>query len=385
MNNNEIVDNSWLGKKVTCEINTGFGISDSEWTYVEDAEISISYKEEDCYIILQNIAGGGAPSDNPNYKNGWIFRNGSSDTRNLKLVEEPEEEFPVGFRFMAYGHTYEVTSKDFSDSYSILNIGTGSKTVGGMTTIGLRNHKSSNIERGITEIIEYNAKLFKPKVKYKFNDFVEFYGLYYIVASDINELNNTYICYSIKDGTYIPLRANNFRLSSYDEAKENQPTHCIIKSVKDSSTIFGYGSRKSAAIGQALKFVNRNKTYRTTYAKGEVSTFDTVVLEYQPVGSGRWLTSDVEFILELPVILLQKHGKDLTVKLNDTVRLINNKKLPFERNAKCQVVKIIESKNKKYTIKNTKNRPLDVVHLKNLKTGRIEPTYMKNVKLITNE
>jgi hypothetical protein len=74
-----------------------------------------------------------------------------------------------------------------------------------------------------------------------------------------------------------------------------------------------------------------------------------------------------------------------TVYIDDIVRLVNNKKLPFERNARCKVVNISPSINNKYTIKNSLNSPLDVIYLKNLNTGRVLPTYMKNIKKITNE
>jgi hypothetical protein len=71
-----------------------------------------------------------------------------------------------------------------------------------------------------------------------------------------------------------------------------------------------------------------------------------------------------------------------TVYIGDIVRLVNNKKLPFEKNARCKVVSISSSINNKYTIKNSLNSPLDVVYLQNLQTNRIQPTYMKNVKKI---
>jgi hypothetical protein len=71
-----------------------------------------------------------------------------------------------------------------------------------------------------------------------------------------------------------------------------------------------------------------------------------------------------------------------TVCVDDIVRLVNNKKLPFEKNARCKVVSISSSINNKYTIKNSLNSPLDVVYLQNLQTNRIQPTYMKNVKKI---
>lgn len=103
------------------------------------------------------------------------------------------------------------------------------------------------------------------------------------------------------------------------------------------------------------------------------------------MGIGRWLISDIELVLELPVITIQKHKRDLTVKVKDMIRLVNNKKLPIERNAICEVTNIVETTNKKYLIKNTRNRPLDVVYLKCPKTGRILPTYMKNVKKVNDE
>ena len=299
MNNNEIIDESWVGQHVTCIINS----NDDEDVYITDAKISAHNGYN--YGICQNEVSGSDDGDHLGYDYVWRLDNA---VENLKLV--------------------------------------------------------------------------KPELKFNFMDIVvsEDTGLYYVIASDTNSIGQ---CrgYSIKNNEYVTINNNTLKLSSFEEACKESPTHAIINSVEDTINQFKYPSRKTLCLGETLKFVLHKPVSSTTPPH--------IILQYPnnisaPGGTGCWLYSDVTLTIVLPVIFPQKFIKDLTVKVDDTVRLINNKKLPFERNAKCQVIKITTSVNNKYTIKNTTNSPLDVVYLKNLRTGRIEPTYMKNVKKITS-
>jgi hypothetical protein len=220
-----------------------------------------------------------------------------------------------------------------------------------------------------------NLKLVSS-IKFNFMDIVKEFntGLYYVIASEMTD-DNMYVCYSIKGKGYLNISATKLRLSSFEEACKFSPTHALIKSVEDSIKLFDFGERKKPSLGKHLEFIKYSSQFSIT----------AVVLVYPGVNiHGNWCTSDVELTIVLPDISLQNYKKDLTVKVDDTVRLINNKKLPFEKNVRCQVIKITTSVNNKYTIKNTTNSPLDVVYLKNLSTGRIQPTYMKNVKKIIN-
>jgi len=292
MDNNEIIDESWVGQRVTCTIYP----DDEEGVHIIDAKISAHNGYN--YGICQNEVSGSDDGDHLGYAYVWRIDNA---VENLKLV--------------------------------------------------------------------------KPELKFNFMDLVvSDDGLYYVIASDTNFVGQ---CkgYSIKNDEYVTINTNTLKLSSFEEACKKAPTHAIINSVEDSSNQYKYPAKKRFCLGKTLKI--------EAHKEGSVTTPRHIVLSYPDGSSGCWLYSDVTLTIVLPVIFLQKFGKDLTVKVDDTVRLINNKKLPFERNAKCQVIKITASINNKYTIKNTKNSPLDVVYLKNLRTGRIEPTYMKNVKKIT--
>jgi len=219
-----------------------------------------------------------------------------------------------------------------------------------------------------------NLKLVSS-IKFNFMDIVKEFntGLYYVIASEMTD-DNMYVCYSIKGKGYLNISAAKLRLSSFEEACKFSPTHALIKSVEKSIRLYHFGERKKPSLGKHLEFIK--------YSSHLVAA---AVLKYPDVNVyGNWCISDVELTIVLPDISLQNYKKDLTVKVDDTVRLINNKKLPFEKNVRCQVIKITTSVNNKYTIKNTTNSPLDVVYLKNLSTGRIQPTYMKNVKKIIN-
>jgi hypothetical protein len=299
MDNNEIIDESWVGQRVTCTIYP----DDEEGVHIIDAKISAHNGYN--YGICQDEVSGSDDGDHLGYAYVWRMDNA---VKNLKLI--------------------------------------------------------------------------KPELKFNFMDIVvSDDGLYYVIASDTNSIGQ---CrgYSIKNNEYVTIHTNTLKLSSFEEACKESPTHAIINSVEDSINQFKYPSRKNLCLGKTLKFVGHKPV--------STRTPPHIILQYPsdlPVyltGEGCWLYSDVTLTIILPVIFPQKFVKDLTVKVNDTVRLINNKKLPFERNAKCQVTKITTSVNNKYTIKNTNNSPLDVVYLKNLRTGRIEPTYMKNVKKITS-
>tara|TARA_R110000868_G_scaffold79778_2_gene226848 strand:+ start:2220 stop:3098 length:879 start_codon:yes stop_codon:yes gene_type:complete len=292
MNNNEIIDESWVGQHVTCIINS----TDNEDVYITDAKISANNGYN--YGICQNEVSGADDGDHLGYLHVWRM----------------------------------------DDSVS-------------------------------------NLKLVKPELKFNFMDIVvsEDTGLYYVIASDTNSIGQC-IGYSIKNNEYVTINTNTLRLSSFEEACKFSPTHALIKSVEKSIRLFHFGERKKPSLGKHLEFIKYSSHLSAA-----------VVLRYPDVNvHDNWCISDVTLTIVLPVIFPQKFIKDLTVKVDDTVRLINNKKLPFERNAKCQVIKITTSVNNKYTIKNTTNSPLDVVYLKNLRTGRIEPTYMKNVKKITS-
>jgi hypothetical protein len=311
--NNEIVDESWVGQRVTCVIYP----DDEEGVHITDAKITAHNGYN--YGICQNEVSGSYDGDHLGYAYVWRL---NSAVENLKLV--------------------------------------------------------------------------KPELKFNFMDIVvsEDTGLYYVIASDTNSIGQ---CrgYSIKNNEYVTINNNTLKLSSFQEACKESPTHAIINSVEDSIKQFKFTTRKKPCLGKTLKFIlHKPVSSHTLSAIGYTLSPPHIILEYPydivtheastGYGTGCWLYSDVTLIIILPVIFPQKFIKDLTVKVNDTVRLINNKKLPFEKNVRCQVIKITTSVNNKYTIKNTTNSPLDVVYLKNLSTGRVEPTYMKNVKKIIN-
>jgi hypothetical protein len=303
MDNNEIIDENWVGQRVTCTIYP----DDEEGVYIIDAKISAHNGYN--YGICQDEVSGCDDGDHLGYAYVWRI---DDSVENLKLV--------------------------------------------------------------------------KPELKFNFMDIVvSDDGLYYVIASDTNSIGQ---CrgYSIKNDEYVTINTNTLKLFSFEEACKESPTHAIINSVEDSINQFKYPNKKSLCLGKTLKFVEHKPVNIRTQAHIILQYPNDIVTHEVATGGGTgcWLYSDVTLTIILPVIFPQKFVKDLTVKVDDTVRLINNKKLPFERNAKCQVIKITTSVNNKYTIKNTKNSPLDVVYLKNLRTGRIEPTYMKNVKKITS-
>lgn len=379
MNNEvQIIDDTWIGKKVTCEIER-----DGEWLNVEDGEIA---KVNGNFYILQNVANGAGQSNNPHYQHSWgVSFNVNldpvhADTRNLKLVEEeePEEEFPVGFRFNSGANTYEITSC-VNDNSVVVTAVDGNFS----TSISLESVRSNYKRYPQNNVQEHNAKLFKPKQVFKFNDIIKnTNNKFYVVASETVNINKEYVVYDISNKQYINLNTRGFTLSSLEEARQTSPTHAKVISVDDSIRILEYKERKLPCLGKTLEFKQFRNGWTTKY--GPKSCVE-LVYPGGTMGIGRWLLSDIELVLELPVITIQKHRRDLTVKVKDSVRLVNNKKLPIERNAICEVTNIVETTNKKYLIKNTRNRPLDVVYLKCPKTGRVLPTYMKNVKKVNNE
>lgn len=380
MNNekNIIIDDSWIGKKVTCEILR----DDGNWVLVEDAKI---YKTKYNYLILQNVHPGGGDQIEEEYKYSWIYPNhgGTCDTRNLKLVEEIK--YPIGFQVDCGGVvTYEVVSITTDLLRLIVN-----KNLINSSDIPL-NISIYHIEEWSKtypqsdEVLQHNANLNKFNI-FNFNDIVkDITNNFYLIASKDCNKYNEYVVYNLKTNQFCNKNVKELQLSNKDELISKLAYKAKVIAADESVKVFGDNYIKRGLIGEEANVYKIQKNFPCTYLNDEKR--DTIVLS--PSNSHRllrFMLNEVELIFDIPTILPQTHKLDLTVKTNDNVRLVNNKKLPIERNTICKVTKIVESKNKKYTIKNTKNRPLDIVYLKCPKTNKIHPTYMKNVKKITNE
>lgn len=297
----------------------------------------------------------------------------NSSITNLKLADDIEEPYPIGFRFADSTYTYEVIEIPHKNTYNLKYNG------GSNVAKGISKNTIYNVVKNWDQIAfkEHNEGLFRPKQAFNFNDVVSHInGTYYIIASDLNS-NKEYICLSLYDNTYKTIKANNLKLSTIEEATKKYAKKVTIISAEESGSIFGYKSRKQSLVNTQVNIEKLELAYECQ--KDRVRR-DTIIVN----PGGRFILSDTKYFLEIPKVIKQKHKPDLTIKTGCLVRVVNNKKTVFEQNAKCEVIKIEKTTNKRY--KTTKvNNPLDVLYLKNPKTGKVHPIYSKNVKKIINE
>jgi len=292
-----------------------------------------------------------------------------------------QERYPVGFWFNTTngqvndGTIYEVINNTRSN-YEVNNL-----VKNNSTTISDVVHYIRHYNQTDPRIVEHNAKLLKPNKLFELNTLVVTPNNYfYLVASKLDDEGN-YICYSLRDKIYQKLHFRLLEEVKRENAIKVLATTCKVNQIEQSVFLFGFKSKKLKCLNNTYKF----KVENGFVCKKDGVTRDTLLLN---IDEGEWLrfvASECELIYNFPTIQEQKHKPDKTIRVNDEVRLVNNKKLPLERNAICKVNKIVPSNNTKYKIKGTSNRPLDVVHLECIKTGRKYPTYMKNLKKIIND
>jgi len=214
---------------------------------------------------------------------------------------------------------------------------------------------------------------------FKFNDYVSWgWSSIGIVASEVNKRTGEYYVYDFIRESYILVPSDKLRSISEKVIKKLLARKVKIINYEESAKIFNYKRIKSKLVGQEFSEYQIESRYK---CKIDGIVRDTIIVYTDDDKKYRFVESDCEYLFDIPKITLQKHKEDSIIKVGDTVRVLNSKRLPIEKNTICQVVGIRIPKsnyrNKKgekvsnnivaTIMHNDKSYPILIKHLKKVK------------------
>lgn len=221
---------------------------------------------------------------------------------------------------------------------------------------------------------------------YKTYEIVKLLDLYYIVAS-LPYKDNRYTLYQISTGRYIPNipEVNISKKVDQQEFAEAVASKIKVINYKISSEVFSLSKAKYKLLGQT--FTNYKKEYSFNCKKDGL-TRDTIIVQTDNGTSLRFVKEDIEFLYELPKITIQKPLVDKTIRTGDKIILVKSQKLPIRKGSLGVVINIetgLKYSYKNQYIKDTKNKPLDIVTILDNETKREYRTYCRNIKKLEND
>lgn len=218
-----------------------------------------------------------------------------------------------------------------------------------------------------------------PLQKYKYGDYV-CYGWTSsgIVASDMHPITKEYIIYCLRDNVYKNIKEDKLILVSERHIKRRFATEIKVIGYEESANIFNYRKIKSKLVGKVFPDYEIVSDY---VCKIDGLTRHTILVYTEDNKKYRFLESDCEFLYNIPKVEYKKHKIDHIIRIGDTVKITNSKRLPIDKNTICKVVSINDKNYKDRSGNKFMNNIIAVINYDN----KNYPILLKHLKKVSND